>query len=255
MSQELTRKVWVTRTDWCTGTLLNRIIAAQGEGMGDVGSARYDSISKWIFRKFSALRVDPMLILLHLFTQVCRKDFSSLIKTNTTACFSTIYIPYTHSGEEGGSGNICGLVTVTETVVMSKAESLWKRSVNKCRSVYVIWHYLLNCECLKVFVDTLPLVWFQNMFELNLYWFYDFSIFLKLFGEKLTLSPSKVDLLHYWQTLCENGFDPSATYCQTMEKVLGKIIDSDTQATWQTTNGEADENTVWENQRHLRYKT
>ena len=26
---------------WCTGTLLNRIITAQWEGMGDVGSARY----------------------------------------------------------------------------------------------------------------------------------------------------------------------------------------------------------------------
>ena len=27
---------------WCTGTLLNRIVAAQWEGMGDVGLARYE---------------------------------------------------------------------------------------------------------------------------------------------------------------------------------------------------------------------
>ena len=55
--------------NWCTGTLLNRIIKTQWEGMGDVGSVRYEpallppfptisncqrsthSISKWIFRK------------------------------------------------------------------------------------------------------------------------------------------------------------------------------------------------------------
>ena len=58
---------------WCTGTLINRIITPQWEGMGDVGSARYEpallppcptirvlrysnsqrstlSISKWMFR-------------------------------------------------------------------------------------------------------------------------------------------------------------------------------------------------------------
>ena len=28
--------------NWCTGTLLNSIITAQRQGMGDVGSARYD---------------------------------------------------------------------------------------------------------------------------------------------------------------------------------------------------------------------
>ena len=29
--------------NWCTETLLNRVITAQWEGMGDVGSARYES--------------------------------------------------------------------------------------------------------------------------------------------------------------------------------------------------------------------
>ena len=61
---------------WCTGTLLNKIMTAQWEGMGDVGSARYepallppcptirvlsysncqrstDSISKWVFRNLA----------------------------------------------------------------------------------------------------------------------------------------------------------------------------------------------------------
>ena len=28
--------------NWCTGTLLNRVITAQWEGMGDVGAARYE---------------------------------------------------------------------------------------------------------------------------------------------------------------------------------------------------------------------
>ena len=31
----------VSHSNWCTGTLLNRITTAQWEGMGDVGSARY----------------------------------------------------------------------------------------------------------------------------------------------------------------------------------------------------------------------
>ena len=62
--------------NWYTGTLLNRIITAQWEGMGDVGSARYElallppcptirglcysncqrtthSISKWIFKNLA----------------------------------------------------------------------------------------------------------------------------------------------------------------------------------------------------------
>ena len=62
--------------NWCFGTLLNRTIAASWEGMGDVGSARYEpallppcptirvlsysncqrsthSISKWIFRNLA----------------------------------------------------------------------------------------------------------------------------------------------------------------------------------------------------------
>ena len=69
--------------NWCTGTLLNRMITAQWEGMGDVGSARYapaplspcltirvlsysncprsiHSISKWTFKKFTMFyRVNP----------------------------------------------------------------------------------------------------------------------------------------------------------------------------------------------------
>ena len=72
--------IWVltsaSHDNWCTGTLLNRIITAQWEGMGDVGSARYEpallhpcptikvlsysncqrwthSISKWIFRNLA----------------------------------------------------------------------------------------------------------------------------------------------------------------------------------------------------------
>ena len=28
--------------NWCTGTLLNRVVTAQWEGMGDVGAARYE---------------------------------------------------------------------------------------------------------------------------------------------------------------------------------------------------------------------
>ena len=31
-----------SHNNWCTATLLNRIITAQWEGMGDVGSARYE---------------------------------------------------------------------------------------------------------------------------------------------------------------------------------------------------------------------
>ena len=65
-----------SRDNWCAGTLLNRIITAQWEGMGDVGSVRYEPalrppcqtirvlnysnrqrsthfISKWIFRNLT----------------------------------------------------------------------------------------------------------------------------------------------------------------------------------------------------------
>ena len=66
-----------SHNNWCSGTLLNRIITAQWEGMGDVGSARYEpallppcptirvlsysncqisvthSISKWLFRNLA----------------------------------------------------------------------------------------------------------------------------------------------------------------------------------------------------------
>ena len=37
-----TNSLSVSHGNWCTGTLLNRIITAQWEGMGDVGSARYE---------------------------------------------------------------------------------------------------------------------------------------------------------------------------------------------------------------------
>ena len=65
--------------NWCTGTLLNRVITAQWEGMGDVGSARYEpallppcpiirvlSYSNWqrsthsISKKFNILRVNTI---------------------------------------------------------------------------------------------------------------------------------------------------------------------------------------------------
>ena len=63
----------------------------------------------------------------------------------------------------------------------------------------------------------------------------------------MTFSPQKVDLLHYWQILGENGLDPSATYCKTLENLLGETIDGETQEEEQLTNGKAEE-IVEENQ-------
>ena len=75
--------------NWCTGTLLSRTITAQWKGMEDAGSARYEpaqhppcptikvlsynncqrsthSISKWIFRNLTLLRVKTSRITYHL---------------------------------------------------------------------------------------------------------------------------------------------------------------------------------------------
>ena len=43
MQQASINSLSASHSNWCTATLLNRIITAQWEGMGDVGSARYES--------------------------------------------------------------------------------------------------------------------------------------------------------------------------------------------------------------------
>ena len=54
-------------------------------------------------------------------------------------------------------------------------------------------------------------------------------------GERNSLNPSKVDLLHYWQTLADNGFDPAQAYWRTLQRALGESVTEDApEIEWRT---------------------
>ena len=64
--------------NWCTGTLLNRIVTAQWEGIGDAGSARYelallppmpDHKRFWVTVRYSTVR-DPSIPFLSEFLEI-----------------------------------------------------------------------------------------------------------------------------------------------------------------------------------------
>ena len=98
--------------NWCTGTLLNRLIAAQWEGMRDVGSARYEpallppcstirvlscsncqrstySISKWIFRNLP-LRVNQVIFMFGLDKFKIHLDWSWFCRSCSRVCLVNV---------------------------------------------------------------------------------------------------------------------------------------------------------------------
>ena len=113
--------LWIVSHDnWCTGTLLNRIITAEWEGMGDVGSARYElallppcptikvlsysncqryshSISKWFFRNLALYGLSMLNLQLDALLRDCLDPDNNLFFFIFSLCSLSFFFCSFHS--------------------------------------------------------------------------------------------------------------------------------------------------------------